>query len=193
MEVTGAGAPWVIDLNRLPLLPADCAGACSGNRIGRYCVGECNEHWPPEAFAYHPATGNFYFAVGTDAAKNRPYVILRANTRTKRVYRIGAAWGTGVGMVAEVTPSVRFLAYANYYTAGACDYDSWIEVVDSQALKQAVEPAFHPLETADSLRWVSEHNLEIRSERKSKPGCVAAPATTRFLEITSLDWDNKRK
>lgn len=193
MEVTGAGAPWTIDLNRLPLLPADCAGACSGSRKGKYCVGGCEAHWPPWAFAYHPATGNFYFAVSTDVAKNRPYVILRANTRTRRVYRIAATWGAGVGMPAEVSPSGRFLAYSNAYTAGACSFDSWIELVDLQTFKQAVEPVYHSLEILQSLRWLSETRMEIRGEQQSKPSCETGLPTTRFLETTSLDWDKKTR
>jgi hypothetical protein len=193
MEVTGAGAPWIIDLNRLPLLAADCAGACSGNRSGKYCVGSCNAHWPPGAFAYHPATGSFFFAVSTDIAKNRPYVILRANTRTRRVYRIGATWGAGVGTPAEVSPSGRFLAYSSGYTAGFCDYDSWIEVVDLQTLRQAVELGHHRQEGTVSVRWVSETRLEIRGEQKNKPTCETGSPTTRSLDITSLGWDKKRE
>ena len=193
MEVTGLGAPWIIDLNRLPLLKADCAGACSGIRTGRYCVGSCDAHWPPGAFAYHPATGNFYFAISTDVAKNRPYVILRANTLTRQVYRIGATWGAGVGTPAEVSPSGRFLAYSSAYTAGFCDYDSWIEVVDLQTLKQAFELGHHPQEGTVSVRWVSETKLEIRGEQKNKPTCETGSPTTRSLDITSLDWDKKRE
>jgi hypothetical protein len=193
MEVTGAGAPWIIDLNRLPLLKADCAGACSGNRSGKYCVGGCDAHWPPGAFAYQPATGNFFFAISTDTAKNRPYVILRANTRTRRVYRIGATWGAGVGSPAEVSPSRRFLAYSNNYTAGLCSFESWIEVVDLQTLKQAFELGHHSLQTTESLRWVSEGKLEVRGEQMSKPGCQTGSPTTRSLDIPSLDWDKQRR
>jgi Tfp pilus assembly protein PilF len=198
MEVTGAGAPWVIDLNRLPVLRSDCVGTCSDIRTGRYCVGNCNAHWPPSAFAYHPATGNFYFAISTDVAKNRPYVVLRANTRTRRIYRIGATWGAGVGMPAEVSASGRFLAYSNGYTAGACDYDSWIGVVDLQTLKHAVETRVQTgsnewNDGVKSLRWLSEHKLEIRGERTSRQECSTATPTTRFLEITSLDWDKKTR
>jgi len=201
MEVVGLSSTWVIDLNHLPLLPSDCSFPCFGANAGGYCVGACNGHWAPYAAAYHPPTGNLYFAVATDYAHNRPYVILRANTRTRQVHRIAAAWGAGVGMVGDVSPSGRYLAYVNFYAGGAGLYYSWIEVVDIQTLRRGKAARDASLgdewnSSITSLKWVSERRLDFRADRVKRGGGESGTAPTEqvsgSVDVGLIDWTQKQ-
>jgi len=182
--VSAEGEEWTIDLEKLPLLPSDCQQPQCKPLSARI-----------DGVAENPP--RLYLTATTEiGGKNLPVVLFEANFRSRTIRRILGNEPNLSKVV--VSPSGRYLAYATYFSMGACSVTSSVWVTDLQGWRtgrdtaQVAADGINPRVQAEPVQWNDDAHLVI--QKRTFPGdnlCGEHEEETKTVDVGSLHWPVK--
>jgi hypothetical protein len=154
--------------------------------------------------AVHEPTATVYIAAAGDAWQNRQWAVFSYEIPTKRLVEIGNTdpnEGPGLG---TVSPSGRYIAFAEMIRAGmmgCASYDA-IGVIDLREKRFATLYKWGPLAPATdggigkitTIRWTEADKFEFNGTVTYDPGCNQAKTTSvrevsEIIDIAKLKFD----
>jgi hypothetical protein len=189
-----------LDSKQLPVYANDCndGGKCSPQR--RTFCEACIKYL--DGVAWDERRQRVFFAIATDTAKNKPWILIGYDFKSDRVTRYGEFYGGGAGEVA-FSPSGRYLSMVGYGVCGGCCTSSYLMVADlaehrigaKRLQNTAPDPdAPRNMEMIEKTRWLSESEVAYEEQSYTEKDCSSATGelqkkvATRTIKVSEITF-----